>query len=163
MSKSKVFVTRKIPDSGIKILKECCDVRIYPKNKVISRKELIKGVKWCDALLCLLTDTIDKEVINVNHKLKVISNYAVGFNNVDVKYATLKGIPVCNTPGVLTDAVAEHTFALMLAVTKRIVEANTFTRTGNNLERSGGNQRISGGRHGDTISWRRKDILWDYQ
>ncbi|MBS3116003.1 D-glycerate dehydrogenase [Candidatus Woesearchaeota archaeon] len=130
MSKSKVFVTRKIPDSGIKILKECCDVRIYPKNKVISRKELIKGVKWCDALLCLLTDTIDKEVINVNHKLKVISNYAVGFNNVDVKYATLKGIPVCNTPGVLTDAVAEHTFALMLAVTKRIVEANTFTRTG---------------------------------
>src|SRR3989338_1235076 len=130
MSKSKVFVTRKIPDSGIKILKECCDVRIYPKNKVISRKELIKGVKWCDALLCLLTDTIDKEVINVNHKLKVISNYAVGFNNVDVKYATLKGITVCNTPGVLTDAVAEHTFALMLEVTKRIVEANTFTRTG---------------------------------
>ncbi len=130
MSKPKVFITRKIPDAGIKLLKECCEVKIYSKDQIIPRKELLKGVKWCDALLTLLTDKIDKEVLDVNPKLKIVSNYAVGFDNIDVGYATSKGIPVTNTPGTLEDAVAEHTFALLLAVTKRIVEADTFTRAG---------------------------------
>ncbi len=130
MPRPKVFITRKIPDAGIKLLKECCDVRVYSKDQIIPRKELLNGVKWCDALLTLLTDKIDKEVLDLNPKLKVVSNYAVGFDNIDVVYATSKGIPVTNTPGTLEDAVAEHTFALLLAVTKRIVEADTFTRAG---------------------------------
>ena len=122
-------MTRNLPGEAIAKLKKKHTVQIYPKDKVIPRKKLLKGVKWCDVLLCLLTDKIDKEVIDANPNLKMISNYAVGFNNIDVKYATEKGIPITNTPGqAIVDAVAEHTFALMLAVSKRVVEADTFTR-----------------------------------
>ena len=127
---AKVFITRKIPQIGIDLLKKKHAVRVYPKDQVIPRKELLNAVKWCDALLCLLTDKIDKELLEINPKLKIISNYAVGFNNMDIKAATEKGIPVTNTPGVLTDAVAEHTLALMLAVSKRIVESDKFLRAG---------------------------------
>lgn len=131
MPKPKVFITRKIPESGIKLLQKSCHVKIYPKDQVIPKKELIKEVKNCDALLCLLTDTIDKEVIDANPKLKIISNYAIGFNNINVAYATKKVIPVTNTPGrAIVDAVAEHTIALMFAITKRICEADQFTRRG---------------------------------
>ncbi|PIN87891.1 D-glycerate dehydrogenase [Candidatus Woesearchaeota archaeon CG10_big_fil_rev_8_21_14_0_10_32_24] len=130
MQKPKVFVTRKIPDKGLKLLQEYCEVKIHPHDHIISKKELLVGVKWCDALLCLLTDKIDKSVIDANPNLKMISNYAVGYNNIDVKYAASKKIPVGNTPGVLTDAVAEHTFALMLAITKRIAESDQFTKKG---------------------------------
>lgn len=130
MLKQKVFVTRRIPETGLQLLRKQCQVRVYTKDQVIPRKDLIRGVKWCDALLCLLTDKIDREVIDANPQLKIISNVAVGFDNIDVKYATLKGIPVTNTPGVLTDAVAEHTFALMMAIARRIPESDRFTRAG---------------------------------
>lgn len=126
----KVFVTRNIQESGIKLLKKYCQVKVYSKNKVIPRQELIKGVKWCDALLCLLTDKIDKQVINANPNLRVISNYAVGFDNIDIKEASKRNIPVTNTPGVLTDSVAEHTFALIMAIARRIPESDNFTKAG---------------------------------
>lgn len=126
---AKVFVSRKIPDSGIKLLKKHT-VKVYPKNKVISRKELEAGVKWCDALLCLLTDKIDGKLMAVNPNLKIIANYAVGYNNIDVKAATQRKIPVTNTPGVLTDSVADHACALLLCVARRVVEADKFTRAG---------------------------------
>ncbi len=127
----KVFVTRQIMDSGIKLLSRSCTVNVYPQDRIIPRKELLHGVKWADALLCLLTDKIDKEVIDANPNLKIISNYAIGYNNIDVGYATKKGIPVTNTPGRgIVDAVAEHTFALMLTATKRIHEADRFVRQG---------------------------------
>jgi len=125
-----VFVTRIIPKKGIQLLRRHFLVKVYPKDQAISRKELLKEVKQCDALLSLLTEKIDREVLNANPKLKVVSNYAVGYDNIDVKAATAKGIIVCNTPGVLEDAVAEHTFALMLALSKRIVEADCFVRAG---------------------------------
>ena len=129
--KPKRFVSRRIPETGIQLLRRHCQVKIYPKDQVIPTKELIKEVKQCDALLCLLTDTINKEVIDANPRLKIISNYAIGFNNIDVVYATKKGIPVTNTPGrAIVDAVAEHTVALMFAITKRICEADQFTRKG---------------------------------
>ncbi len=128
-SKPKVFVTRNIPGDAISRLKKKYTVRVYPKDQVISRNELIKGVKWCDALLSLLTEKIDKKIIDINPNLKVISNYAVGFNNIDVKYATQKGIPVCNTPSQeVVDAVAEHTFALLLALSKRMHEGEIHVR-----------------------------------
>jgi len=123
-------VTRKIPKKGIQLLRRHFLVKVYQKDQVIPRKELLKEVKQCDALLSLLTEKIDAEVLNANSKLKVVSNYAVGYDNIDVKAATAKGIIVCNTPGVLENAVAEHTFALMLALSKRIVEADRFTRAG---------------------------------
>ncbi len=131
MAKPNVFITRRIPEPGITLLQKYCTVRVYAKDNIISRKELLRGVKWCDALLCLLTDTIDTEIIDANPHLKIISNYAIGFNNIDVKYATEKTIPVTNTPGkAIFDAVAEHTFALMLALAKRIHEADHFTKRG---------------------------------
>ncbi|MBI4152410.1 D-glycerate dehydrogenase [Candidatus Woesearchaeota archaeon] len=130
MPRPKVFITRKIADSGIQLLKKTCDVRIYPQNQPIPRQELLRGVKWCDALLPLLTERIDKEVLDANPKLKIVANYAVGFDNIDVTSATSKSIPVTNTPGVLEDAVAEHTFALLFAISKHLVEADRFTRRG---------------------------------
>src|SRR3989338_6947699 len=114
MQKKKVFVTRKIPEKGLQLLRKHFMVKVYPKDQVIPRKELLKEVKRCDALLSLLTEKIDEEILSSNPDLKVVSNYAVGYDNIDVKAATAKGIPVCNTPGVLEKAVAEHTFALML-------------------------------------------------
>src|SRR3989338_2421477 len=131
MPKPNVFITRTIPEQGITLLKKYCTIRVYPKDAIIPRRELLNGVRWCDALLCLLTDRIDKKVIDANPKLKIISNYAIGFNNIDVKYATEKGIAVTNTPGkAIFDAVGEHTFALMLALAKRIHEADHFTKRG---------------------------------
>ena len=127
--KQKVFVTRSIPGDAIKTLKKHFTVRVYPKDQKIPRKELLKGARWCGALLCMLTAEIDKQVIAANPNLKVISNYAVGYNNIDVKYATQKGIPVCNTPSQeVVDAVAEHTFALMLGLAKRLHEDERHVR-----------------------------------
>jgi glyoxylate reductase len=127
--KYKVFVTRTIPGDAIKQLKKHFIVKVYPKDQKIPRKELIKGVKWCDALLCILTEKIDKEIIDINPNLKVISNYAVGYNNIDVAYATKKGIPVCNTPSMeVVDSVAEHALTLLLAIAKRIHEDEVFVR-----------------------------------
>ena len=130
MQKKKVFVTRIIPKKGIQLLRKHFLVKVYQKDQAIPRKELLKEVKQCDALLSLLTEKIDAEVLSANPKLKVVSNYAVGYDNIDVKVATAKGIAVCNTPGVLEDAVAEHTFALMMALAKRVVEADQFLRSG---------------------------------
>jgi glyoxylate reductase len=128
-TKPKVFVTRTIPGDAISRLKKKYQVRVYPKDEKITRKALLNGVKWCDALLCILTEKIDKEVIDANLNLKIISNYAVGYNNVDVKYATQKGIPVCNTPSPeVVQAVAEHTFALLLGIAKRIHEDEAYVR-----------------------------------
>ncbi len=129
--KPKVFITRNVPEIGIKLLRKHCLVKVYPGCQAIPRQELIKGVKWSDALLCLLSEKIDKEIIDANPNLKLIANYAVGYNNIDVNYATKKGIPVANTPGgASSEAVAEHTLALIFAVSKRLHEADSFMRSG---------------------------------
>ncbi|HLC52291.1 MAG TPA: D-glycerate dehydrogenase [Candidatus Nanoarchaeia archaeon] len=125
----KVFVTRNIPGSAIPLLKKHFQVKVYPRDEIIPRKKLLNGIRWCDALLCLLTDNVDKEIIDANPNLKVISNYAVGYDNIDVKHATEKLIPVCNTPSQqVVDAVAEHAFALMLAAAKRLHEDEEYVR-----------------------------------
>ena len=131
MPKQKVFITRKIPEIGIKLLKKHFQVKVYKKDKAIPRKELLNEIKKCDALLCLLTDKIDKKIFDVNPNLKIVANYAVGFNNIDIDYAKQVKIPVSNTPGkLISKAVAEHTITLMFAITKRIVEADRFVRKG---------------------------------
>jgi len=127
----KIFITRQIPEKGINILKEKgWDVAVGPEEK-ISREELLEGVKGVEAILSVLTEKIDGEVMEAAGKqLKVIANYAVGYNNIDVAEAKKRGIMVTNTPGVLTDAVAEHAVALLFAVAERIVEADRYTRAG---------------------------------
>eukprot|EP01121_Diplochlamys_sp_Union-15-3_P022216 TRINITY_DN9388_c0_g1_i2.p1 TRINITY_DN9388_c0_g1~~TRINITY_DN9388_c0_g1_i2.p1 ORF type:complete len:328 (-),score=73.48 TRINITY_DN9388_c0_g1_i2:9-992(-) len=130
---SKVFVTRRIPQKALDLLKTghgVGEVKVNPENRVLTREELLAGVKWCDYLLCQLTDKIDEEVLKANPKLKLVANYAVGFNNVDVKTATSLQIAVTNTPGVLTDTTADLTFALLLATARRIVESDRYMREG---------------------------------
>ncbi len=126
----KIFVTRKIPKSGINLLEKHHTVTVSKKNRVLSKDEIIGQAKDADGLLCLLTDTIDAEVISSLPNLKMIANYAVGFNNVDVETATQKKIPVSNTPGVLTDTTAELAWALVFSVARRIVESDSFCRKG---------------------------------
>lgn len=127
---NRVYVTRQIPEAGIKLLQTCCEVRVFPGDEAVPREELLRAVKWCDGLLCLLTDEIGEEVMAANPNLKVISNLAVGYDNIDLEAATKRNIAVTNTPGVLTDAVAEHTIALLMSIARRIPESDRFTRAG---------------------------------
>ncbi|MCH7541748.1 D-glycerate dehydrogenase [Patescibacteria group bacterium] len=131
MSK-KVYITRLILDEGIELLKKKgIQVNINPEDKVLSGPELKNAIKGYDAVLCLLTDKIDGDVLDAaGDQLKIVANYAVGYDNIDVKAAQDRKIHVTNTPGVLTEAVAEHTFALLMSVAKRIVEADDFVRAG---------------------------------
>lgn len=127
----KVYITRQIPQPGIDLLIENgFDVDIFSEDNPIPKDILMTKVKDMDALLPLLTDSISKEIIEEGNNLKIIANYAVGFNNIDLEAATLAKIAVTNTPGVLTAATAELTWALIMAVSKRIVESDTYTRQG---------------------------------
>ena len=131
MSKPKVFVTRIIPDKGLDLVKEFCEVDLWQEELPPNREELIKRVRGMDGLLCLLTDKIDGEVMDAaGGHLKVISNHAVGFDNIDVQAATVRKIPVGNTPDVLTDATADFAFALMMAAGRRLIEADRYVRDG---------------------------------
>ena len=129
----KIFVTRQIPGDHLSKLKESgADVSISPFNRPLTREELLEKSKGADALLSLLTDKIDSELIDsIGPQLKIISNYAVGFDNVDVKTASERGILVTNTPSdEVNEAVAEHTWALATAIARRVVEADEATRHG---------------------------------
>ena len=126
----KIFVTRKIPEPGLKLLRKNHEIEVNPYNRVLSKDEIIKGLKGKDGLLCLLTDSIDEEVIDSEPNLKMIANYAVGYNNIDVKEATKRNIPVSNTPGVLTDATAEMAWSLLFSISRHIVKGDKFTRSG---------------------------------
>lgn len=128
--KPKVFVTRPIPEPGIRLLEEFCETDVRSSEEPPTKEELIEGVKKSDGLLCLLTDKIDREVMESSTNLKVISSMSVGVDHVDVKHATSKGIYVCYTPGVLTDATADFTWALLMTVARRVVEANSYVREG---------------------------------
>ena len=125
----KIFITRSIPHEGITLLREKgFTVTVYNEDKPIPREEFISKAKNADGIISLLTDKIDKEVINKLNRCKIIANYAVGFNNIDFKYAFKKGIVVTNTPDVLTDSTADLAMALILACTRRIVEADKYIR-----------------------------------
>ena len=126
----KIFITRKIPQPGLNLLRNEYEIEVFPYSIVPSKEEIIKGLKGKDGLLCLLSDTIDEEVINSEPNLKMIASYAVGYDNIDISAANKRGIPVSNTPGVLTDATAEMAWALLFSVARRIVEADKFTRAG---------------------------------
>lgn len=130
----KIFVTRPIPEAGIKLLKDKgyeVIINEGAKDRSATKKEIQNGIKGADALLSVLTEKIDGQIMDAGAPtLKIISNYAVGFDNIDLKAAEERNLMVTNTPDVLTDTVAEHTFALMLAIARRISEGDRFSRTG---------------------------------
>ncbi|MBI2055561.1 MAG: D-glycerate dehydrogenase [Candidatus Sungbacteria bacterium] len=129
----KIFVTRLIPDSGLKMLRDKgFELTVSPHDRVLTKEEIITELKnGYDAMLCLLTDKIDAEVMDAGlPQLKMIANYAVGFDNIDLKAAAERNLVITNTPGVLTETVAEHAFSLLLSIAHRIPESDRFTRTG---------------------------------
>ncbi len=130
MEKRKIFVTHVFLDKFLKELKDKYEVVVWP-NKNIGRADLLKEVKGVTGIISLLTEKIDEEVMeSAGPSLKVISNYAVGYDNIDVTAASKKGVCVTNTPGVLTEAVAEEVMALILALFRRITEGDRFVRAG---------------------------------
>jgi glyoxylate reductase len=129
-SKPLVAVTRRIPEAGLKLVNETCDVRQWEQELPPSAEELDTLLEDVDGALTLLTDRIDGEVLDRHPNLKVVSNFAVGFDNVDVPAAPERGVAVCNTPGVLTGATAEMAFTLLMAAARRIVEGVDYVRDG---------------------------------
>jgi glyoxylate reductase len=131
---TKIFVTRDIPDHGLKLLKARKGVQlsVYKEDRAIPRSELLKRVKGLDVLLSLLTDKIDAEVMDAaGPKLKMIANYAVGFDNIDLKAAQERGIIVTNAAcPEISESVAEHALAMIFALAHRIVETDAWTRKG---------------------------------
>jgi glyoxylate reductase len=131
VERPKVYITRKISDEAVKKLIITCDVSMWDEEDIpVPRDVLADQIVEMDGLLCLLTDTIDEALINRATKLKVISNFAVGTNNIDIAAAAKKGIIVTNTPDVLTESTADLTFALLMAAARRMVEATDYLRLG---------------------------------
>ena len=131
MSKPKVFVTRKLPQPALNHLMDQTQAEIWPGELPPDRESLLRGVRGASGLLCLLTDLIDAEVMDAaGSGLKVISNCAVGFDNIDVDEASRRHILVGNTPGILTETTADFAFALLMAAARRVVEADRFVRQG---------------------------------
>jgi glyoxylate reductase len=131
MSKPKVLVTRMILEGNVDVLKQHFDVEINPDDRAYTKAELKEKIKGKDGVLSMLTDTIDGEVLDAaGPQLKIVANFAVGYNNFDLAAATSRGVILTNTPGVLDDATATHTIALMLATARRLVEADKFLRAG---------------------------------
>jgi glyoxylate reductase len=131
MSKPKVFVTRIIPDAGLKMVQDFCEVDLWTEELPPSRDVMLARVQAIDGLLCLLTDRVDAELLDAaGPQIKVVSNHAVGFDNIAVPDCTARSIPVGNTPGILTDATADFAWALLMAASRRIVEAERYVKAG---------------------------------
>ena len=127
-SNPRVFVSRIIPQSAIDLLKRDTDLELNEEDIPLDKRDLIRRIQGKQALICLITDIVDDEILASNTSLKVVSNVAVGYDNIDVQSATKRRIIVTNTPGVLTETTADLTWALVMATARRIVEADQFTR-----------------------------------
>ena len=130
MARPKVFVARRIPDAGLNAIAAACDVDVWPGQLPPPADELRRRVADCDGLVSLLTDRVDAALLDAAPKLKVVSNFAVGFNNVDVHACTARGVSVGNTPGALTDATADIAVTLLLAAARRIAESAADAKAG---------------------------------
>lgn len=137
--KPKVFITRQIPDNGIRLIQKYYEVEVWRDKKEIPREVLLEKVKDVDALVTLLSEKVDEELLEKAPKLRIIAQYAVGYDNINIEEATKRGIYVTNTPDVLTEATADLAFALLLATARRLIEADAFVRSG---------------------EWKRKGIAW---
>jgi lactate dehydrogenase-like 2-hydroxyacid dehydrogenase len=131
MTRPRVLVTRVIPDAGLDPVREACEVDLWTEELPPPRDELLRRVEGRDGLLSLLTDRVDDELLDAaGPQLKVVSNFAVGFDNIDVPALTRRGIPAGNTPGVLTETTADLAFALLMAAARRIPESVDYVRAG---------------------------------
>jgi lactate dehydrogenase-like 2-hydroxyacid dehydrogenase len=120
-----------IPEEGLAPIRDACDVRVWEDELPPPRAELLAAVRNCDGILTLLTDRVDDELLDAaGPGLKVVSNYAVGFDNIDVEAVTRRGVPAGNTPGVLTETTADLAFALLMAAARRIPEGDRYVRDG---------------------------------
>lgn len=128
--KPLVYISRKIPTDGLEELKRHCRIKMHAKRLPPPRSEFLANVKRADAVITSLVEKVDAEVFRANPRLKVLVNYAVGYDNVDLAAAGKYGVPIANTPGDYAEAVAEHALALMLAVSKQIVAGDYFVRAG---------------------------------
>ncbi|HEY73841.1 MAG: D-glycerate dehydrogenase [Chloroflexi bacterium] len=126
----KVYVTRLVPDEGLDMLKQECKVEVWEGELPVPRDVLLEKVRDIDGLYCLLSERVDAELLAAAPHLQVVSNMAVGYDNIDVDACTARSIPVGNTPGVLTDATADCAFALLMAAARRIVEGADYVRAG---------------------------------
>ncbi|HEY1375182.1 MAG TPA: D-glycerate dehydrogenase [Gemmataceae bacterium] len=129
-TRPKVFVTRRIPEVGLSRIRDVCDAEVWPDQLPPPYDTIKRKIADCDGLVSLLTDRIDGELLDAAPRLKVVSNYAVGFNNVDVPAATARGVCVGNTPGALTDATADCAFMLLIAAARRMAEGLLDAREG---------------------------------
>ena len=131
MSRSNVYVTRMIPQETIDTLRQFHDVEVNPHDRALTRTELLQLVRGRDAVITLLTDKVDGEVLDAaGPQCKIFANYAVGYNNFDLQAATQRGVIMTNTPGVLDEATATHAWALLLATARRISESERYVRAG---------------------------------
>jgi glyoxylate reductase len=127
----RVFVARILPEDGLRPIREACDAAIWDGDLPPGRDELLEAVEGCDGVLTLLTDRVDGEFLDkAGPQLKVVSNFAVGFDNVDVAACTARGVAVGNTPGVLTETTADLAFALLMAAARRVAEGDRYVRAG---------------------------------
>ncbi|WCK56418.1 D-glycerate dehydrogenase [Aneurinibacillus sp. Ricciae_BoGa-3] len=129
--KPKIYVTRKLPDVIISYLSNECEVRMWDKeDEPVPPEILAEEIEEVDGLLCLLTETIDERLLGKGRNLKVVSNMAVGYNNIDIQAAKSKGVQVTNTPGVLTETTADLTFGLLIATARRFEESINYVKEG---------------------------------
>ena len=126
----RILITRQLPEAALEFARRNRDVEIPEGNQAISREELLKRIRDKEGLVSLLTDTIDEEVLSAAPGLKVVSNVAVGFNNIDVSACTRRGVWVTNTPGILTETTADFTWVLLMATARRVVEGDRYVRAG---------------------------------
>ena len=129
--KPKVYITRRIPESGINMVREHCDVTVHPSEEPVQSDELMLKVTDKDGIICLPGDKIDKALMEVAPHLRVISTFSVGFEHIDVQEATKRGIYIGYTPGILTNATADLAFALLLSMARKISQCDQFVRDGN--------------------------------
>ena len=130
MAKPKILIARAIPDEAMKRLTPHFDIEHYDKHTAIPRPLLLKKVKDKDGLLCILTDKVNHELLDAAPKLKAVATYSVGFDHIDIKACTERGVVVTNTPGVLTESTADFTWALLMSIARRVVEGDKFMRAG---------------------------------
>ena len=130
MSKARIFVSRKIPQAGLQLLEQHFTVEVWPHYAPPTKQQLIEKIAGCVGMVSLLSDKIDAEVLAAAPELKIIAQYAVGYDNIDVAEASRRGICVTNTPEVLTEASADFAFAQLMAVARRVVESDKYVRNG---------------------------------
>src|SRR5579883_281411 len=130
MDQPTVLVTRRIPEAGLELLRGAAAVRLWDSDQPMPRAELLRQVADADGLLCLLTDRVDGELLAAAPRLRVVANMAVGYDNLDLAALAARGVVATHTPGVLTETTADLAFALLLAIARRLPEAERFVREG---------------------------------